>query len=82
MSAPVFTHDCDVCRFLGHVEGCDLYVCGGENPMLLTVLARFGSFGPDYSSAPVDVIKSSLDAPASSMRKLLRRAVELVEVQS
>ena len=80
MTGPVFTHDCDVCRFLGHEQGCDLYVCGADDSV--SVVARYGSFGPDYASQSVDLLKSTMGEPAGSTRKLLRRAVELAGVQS
>lgn len=48
---PNFDHDCDSCTFLGclHREGktYDLYYCKRGGP---TVIARFGSEGPDYMS--------------------------------
>lgn len=55
---PQFKHDCDKCVFLGRfysgineyekeMVSFDLYYCGGS---LETVIARFGSDGPDYIS--------------------------------
>ena len=46
---PVFQHDCDLCKFLGHHNGHDMYFClqGRNSP---TVLARYGNDGPDYTS--------------------------------
>lgn len=41
-----FTHDCDVCEYLGRHEEYDLYFCK-EAP---TVVARFSSAGADYTS--------------------------------
>lgn len=42
---PKFTHDCDRCRFLGRLNGEDLYVCeNGE------FSARFGNHGQEYRS--------------------------------
>jgi hypothetical protein len=46
---PKFKHDCNVCNFLGHFENHDLYYCKNEP----TVIARFSSKGPDYSSGLV-----------------------------
>lgn len=51
---PKFAHDCASCVFLGRYVDTnktevDLYAHGGEG-ILRTVIARFGSAGPDYSS--------------------------------
>ncbi len=43
-------HDCQSCTYLGSYHECDLYFCQqstGSNP---TVIARYSSRGPDYSS--------------------------------
>jgi hypothetical protein len=45
---PQFTHDCDRCVFLGRYQECDLYFCKGVG--FPTVLARWGSEGPEYTS--------------------------------
>lgn len=47
MDKPFFTHDCERCQFLGSFQNHDLYFCPGSFP---TVIARFGSDGPDYVS--------------------------------
>lgn len=41
-----FQHDCDTCVFLGHTLGSDLYFCAVGK----TVIARWSSDGPDYTS--------------------------------
>lgn len=48
---PQFEHDCDGCEFLGTTgrwakRKADFYFCPGEP----TVIARYSSDGPDYSS--------------------------------
>lgn len=45
----VFKHDCGACVYLGHWDGHDLYYCAVQvtGP---TVIARYGSVGPDYKS--------------------------------
>jgi len=35
---PVFTHDCEACRFVGRLDAEDLYVCSNGD-----FLRRFGS---------------------------------------
>ena len=47
---PLFSHDCDVCTYLGTVNGEDLYHCGTGDPDRDTVIARSSSEGPDYAS--------------------------------
>jgi hypothetical protein len=44
---PKYDHDCDRCQFLGTFDGHDLYYCPGGGP---TIIARYSSDGPDYSS--------------------------------
>ena len=51
---PVHTHDCSACRFLGRLNGKDLYVChratdtGGRK--VQEFVARFGSSDREYTS--------------------------------
>jgi len=42
-----FEHDCDVCKFLGHYQGYDLYICPNGTK---TVIARASSVPSNYSS--------------------------------
>lgn len=64
---PLFEHDCDKCKFLGRytygasfMDGprettVDLYSCKGR--FELSLIARFSSEGPDYSSFPLDAVE-------------------------
>jgi hypothetical protein len=45
---PQFKHDCPHCEFLGSFDRHDLYFC--EQVSQPTVIARYSSYGPDYSS--------------------------------
>lgn len=45
----LYQHDCSRCSFLGQHEGHDLYFCE-QGGLLPTVIARYGSDGPDYTS--------------------------------
>ena len=54
---PQFTHDCDACKFLGHVMDNDMYYCPGasEGGGLTvsesgTIILRRSSEGSDYHS--------------------------------
>lgn len=46
---PRYTHDCDVCRFVGHDGDADCYVCGDS------VVRRVSDDAPEYSSFPRDI---------------------------
>lgn len=51
--APTFTHDCDACRFLGSLDGVDLYHCpNGAFVMYGDLVRRFSSEPSDYGSIP------------------------------
>lgn len=43
---PRYDHDCDHCRFVGHLGDVDCYTCGES------VIMRYGNDGPDYESMP------------------------------
>lgn len=45
---PVHEHDCDNCKFVGRLNGQDLYAC--VTPRGVEYSARYGSDGPQYSS--------------------------------
>ncbi len=48
MISPKFKHDCDVCRFVGRMDGHDCYVHDGG--ALVTALKRFSDVPEDYTS--------------------------------
>ena len=58
-TAPQFVHDCDRCRFYGHLLGQDVYVCpdGALGPSLV---ARHGDDGPAYGSSPLSLFLDQL----------------------
>ena len=45
-----YTHDCDVCTFLGVFDGSDLYFHPGGDLVSPTVIARFSDDPSDYTS--------------------------------
>lgn len=49
LPTPKFHHDCTNCKFLGHRNGFDVYICtqGGLYP---TIIARFSDEGSKYAS--------------------------------
>lgn len=68
---PCFRHTCAACRFLGHYEGHDLYVCpNGWRGMPGTVVARFGNAFASYRSG---ALLASVDPV---LAEALRRATE------
>ena len=61
---PLYTHDCEMCLFLGIYEGMDLYFCPQlGNP---TLVARRSSDGADYTSG-VEFVES---VPALAIARL------------
>lgn len=63
MTTRRFTHDCDLCDFLGHFWRHDVYFCArrpGTMNRHGSWIARFGNDGPDYSSMPSDVLLTHL----------------------
>lgn len=74
---PQFTHDCDACVFLGSDDLHDFYFCRGDGSRSVeisaTVIARFGSRGPEYASGIINARRSS---PEDPLGKALARARE------
>lgn len=65
---PRFQHDCDSCRFLGTIVSkyqpnapyVDLYACDDKSILKKwgpSLIARYGSDGPDYSSMPFELVQ-------------------------
>jgi hypothetical protein len=71
-----FIHDCSACRFLGQFGKFDLYVCGKSGSLGQSVVARYGDEGPDYMSAPTEVVKQY---PTESV---LMRALEAAQARA
>jgi hypothetical protein len=46
---PRYEHECSHCVFLGRYYDADLYACVRNN-LIDTVISRYSSDGPDYSS--------------------------------
>lgn len=77
---PIYTHDCDCCKFLGHYEydetTYDLYYCNQNgNP---TLIARHGSEGPEYISGKsfVGVFEPISEAGRRAVQELLIEGLE------
>lgn len=54
--AQKFEHDCDNCKFFGQAtyqdKECDFYICTSVATNERSIIARYGSGGPEYSSSP------------------------------
>lgn len=77
----IYAHDCDRCVSLGtihmHGKAVDLYVCakaGWES-----IIARHGNEPPEYTSAPVSVVRSINPEHEPALAEGLRRADALRE---
>ena len=61
---PIYKHDCDFCIYLGSYQlylDYDLYVCKAGK----TVIARWGSEGPQYDSGRALITYDSVIAVAA-----------------
>ena len=61
---PIYKHDCDVCIYLGSYQlilDYDLYLCQASK----TVIARWGSEGPQYVSGLALITHDSVIAVAA-----------------
>ena len=61
---PIYKHDCDICIFLGSYQldvDYDLYLCQEYS----TVIARWGSEGPQYDSGLALITHDSVIAVAA-----------------
>lgn len=54
MEQPRYTHDCDVCQFVGTIGPFDIYSCYG-------LVARFGNDGPEYLSGAGTTLQWLID---------------------
>lgn len=73
--------DCTHCRFLGHYEGCDLYIHlpafkSSSSLIELSVIARYGPDGDYYSGLSFAV----MDDPNQHLRQALIRALVVINL--
>ena len=68
-----FKHDCEACISLGEFKGADLYTCLGQS-----LVARFSSDGPDYTSIDVFMLRRLLRQPKLRIDPHLREAYKRV----
>lgn len=79
---PLFTHDCECCKFLGSYQLVDLYFHPG-NGVLKTVIARYSCDGSDYVSGIHSALsmEKDLDHKNHPLLEALRRARKLGYIQ-
>lgn len=51
-----FEHDCNVCRFVGQLGREDVWVHERPDGADNTLIRRWGSDGPEYSSLPIEMV--------------------------
>ena len=76
---PRFQHDCDDCKFLGTIVSkyqpnapyADLYACRDNS-----LIARYGSDGPDYSSMPMELVQQHQRSINSDLVEALARHLQ------
>lgn len=61
---PAFTHDCEECRFVGTLDGQDLFICGS------------GEYTRRFGNAPHECGSLGRIAPEGSAYSLIRALVE------
>lgn len=75
--APLYTHDCDGCKFLGalvkHGFRYDLWYCARCDEGSL--IARFGDDGPSYASSPIAILRR----PSYPRDTVLAQALKLYD---
>ena len=68
----LYKHDCDVCKYLGIYQNADLYYC--DDTLNPTLLARFSSDPPNYSSSRVSELEYF--GNDEFLMEALKRAIE------
>jgi hypothetical protein len=69
---PKFKHDCEECRFLGHFEDRDCYVCMEGKPLSETFIVREGDEKPEYASMDTDGLREICARPEGPKSRLSR----------
>jgi len=73
---PIFKHDCQNCKFLGHLESdiCDLYICPKDESS--DVVCRFSDEPSDYRSMLMSVVRRNLANVQPFFKEAYVRAFE------
>lgn len=75
MKAPLYEHDCEYCKFLGTYEDTkDLYICP-DQATGTTVICRYSSYGPDYSSG-IQFVFSNTDLMEAAFRAINAKLID------
>ena len=84
---PHFQHDCDSCTFLGrHLSHkssmpLDLYACTRNNGIIDTVIARYSSNGPDYSSGLIFAIRGIIPELVEALERAKKIGLKLEQLE-
>jgi hypothetical protein len=91
---PHFTHDCDVCKYLGsgkyEEQDADFYICEKTIPGYRTFIARYGNEGGEYCSnmlfccvglTPLDMVAlyNNIELTPEEEERLKNKAVEFMK---
>jgi hypothetical protein len=80
MTKPLYTHDCDLCSFLGSYQEHDLYYCAPSG-----VIARHGDEGSLYVSMDIRLLANIVTVREygrpSPSHEALREAVDRVAIR-
>jgi hypothetical protein len=63
IKAPMFTHDCLACAFLGHTDGHDHYACDADDNGNGSFVSRSSDQDSDYHSMPIMLISQMVCDP-------------------
>lgn len=72
--SPLYTHDCDMCVYLGTTDSYDVHVHFGS--FGTSIVLRHGNSGPDFVAVP-EIVAKSLD-PDSIIYKIVLCALSLI----
>jgi hypothetical protein len=63
---PIWIHDCDECEWLetDYELGLDYYLCEPPRARAGSFIARYGGDGPEYWSAPLDMLRGGQICPS------------------
>jgi len=78
---PAHQHDCEHCKFEGHYDGADWYICLNNGPQ--SVIKRYSSKPEDYWSMPFDMVASAAyDISARGVEGHYMAMMELAEARA
>ena len=73
---PLFIHDCEECMYLGEFNNCDLYYAD-HGGLPDTVIARYGSDGPEYVSGMIFANKGLIPELVEAKKRAVEQGLIL-----